>query len=401
MKMKKFVALMTVIVLVFVGIVGCGMDKLPSAANNNAVENVGPAINSVQAAASAEVKHPDYEELYAIYAPDTVIMKIDGRDVTWGEYFGWYYTNAKSVENYMESMAMYGYPISWDDMLDENDSYASYTNVSTEATIKQMQTLLGCAEANGVELSEESLAAIEAQKQSDIVTICGEGAGIEDLYAYLETVYMPVETYEKISSVSSYQQELIKKLYGADNSLVSDEAALKYLNDNGYMSAHHILILTTADENGVELTEAQLAEKQAQALAICDELKAVEDEKQRLEKFGELKEQYCEDTGKVLYPNGYTFAAGQMVAEFENTVLSLNDYEISEPVKSAFGYHVIMRLPLDPDALISTPSGEYATGRSLCASSDFSSRLQNYLENMSVEYVNGFEGVDITEYLSE
>ncbi len=35
-----------------------------------------------------------------------------------------------------------------------------------------------------------------------------------------------------------------------------------------------------------------------------------------------------------------------MVEEFENGVLSLADYEVSEPIESSYGYHITLRLPL-------------------------------------------------------
>jgi peptidyl-prolyl cis-trans isomerase C len=37
------------------------------------------------------------------------------------------------------------------------------------------------------------------------------------------------------------------------------------------------------------------------------------------------------------------FERGQMVREFENAVYSLNVGEISNPVKTQFGYHLILR----------------------------------------------------------
>lgn len=57
--------------------------------------------------------------------------------------------------------------------------------------------------------------------------------------------------------------------------------------------------------------------------------------------FEDLMAQYNEDTGED--ETGYTFTAGQMVPEFEEAAFALGIGEISEPVKSDYGYHIIKR----------------------------------------------------------
>ena len=82
-----------------------------------------------------------------------------------------------------------------------------------------------------------------------------------------------------------------------------------------------------------------------------------------MERFKELKEEYCEDTGKTAFPDGYLFRSGEMVEEFENAAMLLEEYGVSEPVESPYGYHIILRLPLDADALM----GYSSTGEALNA----------------------------------
>jgi len=80
-----------------------------------------------------------------------------------------------------------------------------------------------------------------------------------------------------------------------------------------------------------------LVEKQSQALQLLEEIK-------KGKKFGIVaKEISTCPSGKKEGDLGY-FTKGQMVREFEDVAFKLQIGEISEPVKTEFGYHIIKRL---------------------------------------------------------
>ena len=54
------------------------------------------------------------------------------------------------------------------------------------------------------------------------------------------------------------------------------------------------------------------------------------------------------------YTAGYEFGTGEMVEEFENASTALEENGISEIVESNYGYHIIKRLPLDDENIISS-----------------------------------------------
>ncbi len=81
-----------------------------------------------------------------------------------------------------------------------------------------------------------------------------------------------------------------------------------------------------------------LVKKQSEALVILERLK-------NGEKFGRLARELSIDSGSAKRDGslGY-FGKGMMVKPFEEAAFKLEIGNISEPVKSEFGYHIIKRL---------------------------------------------------------
>ena len=79
-----------------------------------------------------------------------------------------------------------------------------------------------------------------------------------------------------------------------------------------------------------------LVEKQSQALKVLEELKAGAD-------FRELAKKYSTcPSGKKGGDLGQ-FGRGQMDRAFEQAAFALRTGQVSEPVKTQFGYHIIKR----------------------------------------------------------
>jgi peptidyl-prolyl cis-trans isomerase SurA len=82
-------------------------------------------------------------------------------------------------------------------------------------------------------------------------------------------------------------------------------------------------------------SDSALAATRRKAEAIVDSLRAGAD-------FAEMAQRYSQDPGSA--PNGGDlgwFRRGQMVRSFEDAAFGLRDGEISNPVKSEFGFHII------------------------------------------------------------
>ena len=81
-----------------------------------------------------------------------------------------------------------------------------------------------------------------------------------------------------------------------------------------------------------------LVEKHSEAISLLERI-------QKGEKFGKLAKEFSLDTGSAKRDGnlGY-FGRGKMVKEFEKSAFNLQIGQISEPVKTQYGYHIIKRL---------------------------------------------------------
>lgn len=399
--MKKFVVLLVVLCLAFAVALGF-LGRSPMPLTGDSAETQEPAAEpAAGTAVPVEVETLDYEALYALHDPAEVVMIVDGKDVTWGEYFSWLYMSAMQTEQYFVAMANYGVPLKWSDAVGEDGStYADAAITGGENTLRQLMTILGYAESQGVEASQETLDAVQAQRDSDKLATVGEEGTEEDFAQFLHSLYRSEDAYQRATMANYLNLQHYSDTYGENGEKVSDDQALGYLEENGYLYANHILLTTMDLQTGEALEEAAVAEKEAQAQALAEELQAIQDPEQLVKRFQELKEEYDEDTGKFTYPDGYVFLPGEMVAEFEEGVKALADYGVSQPVKTSYGYHVILRLPLTADTVVSYDStGAAVTGRSLFASFDYAAGLDTYLENLSMEYVDDFQAPDLSKYV--
>ena len=150
------------------------------------------------------------------------------------------------------------------------------------------------------------------------------------------------QTYQNFMYISQCYQALNDYYFGENGvNTPSDEDIQKYYEDN-YITAKHILITTVDPASGETKRTDEETKKEAQS--ILDRINAGED-------FDTLMNQYSEDTGLSNNPNGYTFTEGQMVTEFYDGAKALAEDEVSELVKSSYGYHIIKRVKLDDSQL--------------------------------------------------
>ncbi len=121
----------------------------------------------------------------------------------------------------------------------------------------------------------------------------------------------------------------------------SEETLKKYYEDYKAtfiepekVKAKHILFLTKDQYTNENYDEQKKAEIKKKAEEVLAQIKTGAD-------FNELMNKYTEDPGIVNYPDGYTFARGEMVQEFEDKAFSMKIGEFSDLVETDYGYHII------------------------------------------------------------
>lgn len=286
-------------------------------------------------------------------SPDAIVASVDGNGATADLIAYWIGYSASYLDTYMQYYG--GGALDWSYTMSDGTTMSDYIKNDVLSTVKQELVIENLAEQYGVTLTDEQKAAIESDEQSFIEQYGGE----EGFAAELAKLGLRRETYERITRANYLYQNLYQ-LYQTEGSALyaSDEDLAVYAADQGYITADHILLATKDTATGEALSDEQKAEKKALAEELAEKLRSYTGD-DLASYFAELADEYSEDPGRASYPSGYTFTTGSMVQEFEDAAYALSEGEVSDIVESSFGYHILLRLPLDKAAAAETVREDY------------------------------------------
>ncbi len=163
-----------------------------------------------------------------------------------------------------------------------------------------------------------------------------KSAALKEMKANLDFVAVPVETLVVPESIAAADV----KVYVAE---AGNDAKIKdYFNSHQQefnspekVKARHILIRAQAGD----------VEAEKKALAKIEDLA----KRAKTEDFGKLASQFSEDPGSKAKGGLLDFfSRGKMVPEFEQAAFSLAANQVSAPVKTDYGYHLIQVLEKKP-----------------------------------------------------
>jgi len=202
----------------------------------------------------------------------------------------------------------------------------------------------------------------------------------------LEEHHLTLALLRELTEVSHMQMRIAEEFADEEN---FDPAEIEaFVEEESVLRAKHILLMVPefADEE-------EDAEILAEAMALYEELQDLSGD-ELFTRFDEMIAAYGEDPGMMTNPDGYTFMPGAMVDEFFDTTLATEINEVSEPVRSGFGYHIILRLPIDASADIMGPGGMQMTFGQILSAGRFERAMEEAREQVEYTIVLNLEELD-------
>ena len=259
--------------------------------------------------------------------------------------------------------------------LPDGTSVADYVREESLTLLRQQLTLEQLAAENGVTLTAEDEAELAAQRDAQLTEL-----GEETYLAQLHSMGVGQETYDRIQRSGMLYQALSDAAATPGSPLyASDEELSAAAVEAGYLTADHILLMTVDPTTREPLDEETVEAKRALAEELLWRLR---DSSDPVALFAQLAAEYGEDPGREANPYGYTFTYGTMVDAFDSAARALGENEYSDVVESEYGYHIILRRPLDvaaaADAVRSTAFDDLFLARAEAADMTLAPVMDDY-----------------------
>jgi len=323
----------------------------------------------------------DFDTAIASFPPDTIMIKAGAYTLTWADM---YFFLFRSVVNLIQTFQS---SFDWFEILDDGTTIADLVmELSTDEAVVFLLYAYG-ADALGITISDDDLEMLYADIDSMIASYDSK----EDFEKALRdnNGFYNFEAFERLLKIEFAVGLMVTELYGEDAGSFPDEKVSDFVVRNEYMMAKHILRLKTEDDEK-PLKEAE---------EILKQLKKHVNDDDFLEYFDELMQEKSEDPGSEALPQGYLFQPHEMVVAFSEAAASLEFGELSGIVETEYGYHIILRLPVDYD---DTPyslasAGQNNSLRQLAAIEDFDSILQGWRDELNIEFTAEYRTINVAD----
>jgi len=383
MKIKQITAAMLCAILLLSVLSGCGDPD----AGSDAELIDEPLITEADPETTDPEQIPvpehgiDFEAALAAFAPDTIMIRSGDITMTWAEFYVFLFRPVSSLA-YSNDIG-----IEWDNELEDGSTLADMViEYVTEEALQFMVIEYGAKELN-ITLSSEDIKAL-SEDVENLIEMYGSRDELE--FSLRENGgFYSFEVFESLIRLEYTMGLIMADLYGDNGESFPDDDVSEYALRNEYMMAKHILILSEEGDDAVALSESEDILKQLQSHINDDDFFDI---------FDALMHEHSEDTGGLMtQPNGYLFQPVDMVAPFSEACAALEIGHMSDIVQTDYGYHIILRLPLDFDMI---PIGAERTGqahtlRQLAAMEDFDTVSQGWRDSLNPVFSPEYRSIDL------
>lgn len=284
---------------------------------------------------------------------DRVVMRIEGSDITWSEFYGWLCYARVQTE------AVLGTAItSWDDEVETGTTIADYVKSYALYLIETHKAVEYNAAVIGIELTDAELDELYADLDS---LTDAERQTVYDMYGGEEMYKYMMELDALYTKCHDYQ-------YGENGENADDEYVEEYISDFGVMSFYGALLPDGEDGE-----------------AIADQVNAAEDKQGEIAR---LREQYENDDE---YGGVYIFVSDGFDEDAEE---ELADVPVGECTYAATddGIYIMLRCEPDYDGIVYNTEN---TLREQASWDVFASVVNGWVENMQIMTGDTYNSIDL------
>ncbi len=251
-----------------------------------------------------------------------VALKVNDTEISAGE-LQYYIYNAAMMTIYNIDKNFNGdlTNFDWDQKVDGKPIEEAILNTAIDNAAADCVTIEKGKE-NGISLSDDEISQVETSISSYI-----SQNGEEMFNLSMNSMAINgADDYKKLYSQIVGAQKANEDIQNNFDKYAPDKDKLKKYKSDKKVTVQHILIQNNSEKQ----------ENPEEAInSVLERAKAGED-------FVALMNEFNEDPGET--EAGYTFGPGEMVKEFEDAAFALDYDQISDVVKSDYGYHIIKRL---------------------------------------------------------
>lgn len=341
--LKRIFALLLSLVLCL-SLAACSgnADPTPSADPSASSEASGSPDASASPEASAAIEADLTQSILSFSSgldSNDMAMTVNGVEVPNQMFLFWLAYDCSTLDSYYASS--YGINVDY-----SNAQMAAYVLGDAQAAAIYYAILEQlCGEYNA-DLTPKQTASIQQELDSYV-----EAHGQEGLDFLLQQSGLDEEHFREMLSHSYQFNNLADAAIGTPSAADLEQ----YVADAGIFSVKHILLKTTtsdiqdSDGNVTQTAEEYNAQRKALAEDLLAQLRSSDDMETLFDALmNEHSEDGRDDSGNLSAPDGYTFDAdSSLVSGFREASLAVEVGCLTDLVETAYGYHIILRLPVD------------------------------------------------------